>query len=300
MGPPSHATRLIPLEVDGDIHGDFSDGARVAYLASMELVDEDVEAEEGLVNVIGEKSLLANRELNFSKVSGMLQRVGLRVNCRFMGNTTVESIKGFKRAGLNLMAHADATNESVKAALSKRFKGTYFDKPYPVGQCETASWLRGLAALTGKRGEAEELIEQSTVAFAPSIKDLEQVSGRSVVILADGMGVDWLLDVLQSFQMEIPKVIVTPFQGRGPEPYQSSRARFVTVTDESALEQEIEESDPDLLLSTWPSRCPVTRRYDIVPAFPEVGFEADRRIARRLARVLRLPAREGWREGARP
>jgi nitrogenase molybdenum-iron protein alpha/beta subunit len=265
----------------------------------MVLIDDDVTAEEGLVNIIGEKSLASNWELNFRKVREMLQRIGLRVNCRFIGNTTVRSINDFKKAELNLMAYADAGNELIKARLAQRFKGTYYDQAFPVGLNETTSWLRGLARITGKEDAAEKLIEDRIKALAPTTNDQPLLSGKNVLVLADGMYVDWLLDVLFDLQAEVPKVILGHRSEAVRRSRYGSRVRFVSVGNEMELEREMAELEPDLVLSTWSMKSMIACRNDIIPVFPEVGFDADLKIAKRLARILRLPAREGWREGIR-
>ena len=96
---------VIPITTDGDINGDYMQGIIDSMIAVAErYVDTAVTPEPDAVNIVAEKNLASNTEANYAAVKSMLDALGLKVNCRFIRDCTVDQIIRFLRGRVNLLA----------------------------------------------------------------------------------------------------------------------------------------------------------------------------------------------------
>ena len=112
--------RIQPVLVDGNMTGDYTQGIINACLdGAASLIDPAVAPEDELVNIVGEKNLAGNAEPNFLTMERLIGALGLRVNCRFVRQTSTEELRYFLRGRLNLLAY-DETMGRVPARLYRR------------------------------------------------------------------------------------------------------------------------------------------------------------------------------------
>jgi hypothetical protein len=72
------------------------------------------------VNIVFEKIVVTNTNDNFRIMSGYLARLGVRVNCRFLCETTVDALAGFCSAPLISLAYGDYTGKLLRGLLYAR------------------------------------------------------------------------------------------------------------------------------------------------------------------------------------
>ena len=110
---------VIPISASGFLGGSFDDGFISALKAVSTLIDDsdeqnysnyNSELDIPLVNIIGEKNLEYEVDENFSEVKRLLKLLGADVNLRFVRNITVDEIKKFNNASLNIIRE-DPTGE---------------------------------------------------------------------------------------------------------------------------------------------------------------------------------------------
>jgi nitrogenase iron protein len=78
-------TRIIPVKVDGNLTGDFTQGVMDAYAASTALIAPSSPKKPGLsVNIIGEKRFAANPDKDIRRIRDLLVRLDISINCRFL------------------------------------------------------------------------------------------------------------------------------------------------------------------------------------------------------------------------
>ncbi len=82
-----------------------------------------------------------NTNENFRVISGYLARLGIRVNCRFVCETTVDALEGFCSAPLNLLAYGDYTGQLLRDFFTREYGSVFYDRAFPVGFDDTAAWL---------------------------------------------------------------------------------------------------------------------------------------------------------------
>ncbi len=97
---------VVTLKADGNLKGDYLQGMLMAYTElAKQIIDPMVEAKDNLVNIVFEKVVTKNTESNFKIIKEILDRLEIKVNCRFLYNTSYDSLKNFCSAGINLLAY---------------------------------------------------------------------------------------------------------------------------------------------------------------------------------------------------
>lgn len=293
------ACRVLLFPSDGVITGDYMQGVLDAMrIVAEELIDPHLERDENAVNIIAEKNLATNTEENFLTIQDLLKSLGIRINCRFIRRTTTDEIASFKRGSLNLLAFDDSMGRAVRDFLTDRFHARFAVSPFPVGFRATVEWLWEIAEHFRRLDEAEKTIERHTSIYRAWIDKLRpELQGKRVFIAAQNHRIDWVLEAALELGMEVLKVgilestwddlFLSRYQGRVPIAYPYPRDQ---------RQEDIRALNPDLVLINYPWRTlPETVRWDHIPVCPDVGFFSGIKAAARWARLLNVPAKEGWR-----
>ena len=99
---------IITIKADGNLSGDYLQGMLLSYTQlAKQIIKKDVPVVPNTVNIVFEKVVAKNTESNFQIVKGYLERMGVSVNCRFLCNTSYDSLENFTSAPLNLLAYKD-------------------------------------------------------------------------------------------------------------------------------------------------------------------------------------------------
>jgi len=295
----SMSDRIISIATDGDINGDYMQGIIDTMIAvGGRFIDRTVKPDPDTVNIVGEKNLATNTEPNYITVHKMLDALGLKVNCRFMRNCTLEQITNFLKGRLNLLASADLCGRMCRDYLVDTYGAEFLSAAFPVGFNGTKEWLAELAGVFGKEAEAEELIRQAHSRYEESLAPLRlSLKGKRIFIVTQSYQIDWVLDLAMDLDMEIIKVgilqsswddeFVSKYEGRFPLILSYTRAQ---------RDEEICSLAPDLTLTNvlWRGQ-PDNLRVDAISMIPDAGFESGVAIAQRWQRLMQLPPKEGWR-----
>ena len=288
--------KVVPVLADGNMTGDFSQGLIEGAMAIAELIDPSVTAEDGYVNLVGQKNLASNRMSNRRIMSEMLEGLGLRINCSFINDSSVGAVRSFKRAGLNILAQTDDQSIVVRDFLIDRFGCQFLDRPFPVGFQETVGWLRAVGERVGAEERAERTIRAASLRYEEELRPLsDALSGRRAMIVSHHPRVDWVLDLLCDLGMEVVMVGLMSGPDEGPPMrHRGIPLKYLYTKEERA--RDLSELRPDIVLSNYipPSNGGMSH-HDVLPLCPDVGFWTGVEMARRWARIIRLPPLEGWR-----
>ena len=292
------------IEADGNITGEWDQGYLDAVKIVTELVDRNVRPEKGMVNLIGERDFfIYNRERNFQIAREVLGRMGLRVNCRFLSDCDVASIRNFYRGGLNLMAQNDALSKKMGEMLKERLGVQVFDLPLPVGLRETVTWVKKLSCTMGREGAGREMIEELTKEYQEGIQTTRPWLKDKKVLVVNKFApdIDWLLDLLTDLEVRVLKIGLgmRHYPGEARSCLDSMSTAYVDRLDFQEdygladLKQDISSLTPDLVLTD--QRIPRDQlcHYDLVYR-PDIGIRSSLDLAKRWANIVRLPEMEGW------
>lgn len=293
-------TRLIPLQVDGNISGDYLQGMISAYAdIARGLIRTDLKPEPNLVNIVAEKTIAGVTESNLKIMGELLEQIGLSVNCRFICQTEVGEIAEFKKAGLNLLAYDDYMGRVMRDFLQENFQARFFDQAFPVGFTETSDWLRELAALCERNGRVDDVINSRRDCYSAEIEQLRPVlAGKSLMVVTYNHDIDWILEPALDLGMRIVKVGILNYSQDN-----RFRSRFLgqfplaeNYPHESRLE-DIESLKPDIFLSNHALSSFASPVFtDVIPLCPTVGFFSGLELAQRWRQIFRNTINEGWKK----
>ena len=295
-------TKIVPIRADGNIQGDFLQGILLAYFEiARALIDRNVEAEEDTVNIVAEKVETYALHDSFAAVKDILDRFGIRVNCHFIRETSLEEIRGFKRGKLNLLAWGDYMGRSIRDFLEKEYGAEFFDEPFPVGFAASCRWTRRL----GERFcRSEEQIEAALADYRVRYRtEMERIrpklSGKRLMIITITQNIDWALQTALDAGMEIVFVGILYFSQDDlfTTELGDSIGELVVGYNPNNRDADIARVKPDLLLSPYPSAEDLGPVYqDIITYSPEAGFFSGLVPARRWAGIFNMNLAEGWKK----
>ena len=270
--------KVITVKTDGNLTGDYLQGMLMAYTElARQIVDPDVKPEPDTVNVVFEKVVIKNAETNFAVIKSFLDRMGIRVNCRFLYNTSYESVRRFCSASLNLLAYKDYTGSILEDFFTKHYGSKFFDMQFPVGYEETEKWIRGVAEYFGKGEQAESIIEENCEKYYGRIKEIRPLlEGKKLFIITYNHELDWILRAALDCGMEIVKIGVLNFSQ--DEGFHTSipEVKDIEVVQDYDREQrirDIEELKPDIVLGNYfTDKIEHKCILDTIPMCPDVGF----------------------------
>ncbi len=284
--------------------GDFYMGMRNAYRVVAEsLIDNNVIAMDDSVNIIGEHALTAVGTRNGETLNKIFQRLSIKVNCRFIGDTTVAKIRQFKKAHVNIPFSRDPLIQELASFLKTRFSMETLNVPLPVGFEQTAEFTRTLGRRFGKLSEAEELINEAHVDYVSRLSPLRQYfSGKKALIFSSPHDIDWLISTMVDLGVEIRKIYSSNFFPPR-DSFSSKYSKKIPTENNFPLdkyEQVLLDERPDFVLtagsvSSFNSVPRDVFPTAVLPAFPVYGFDSGIIYANRLHSRLNFPSIEGWR-----
>ncbi len=295
-------TPVIAVPADGDITGDYSAGIRdCLHILCEKLIDRDVRPEGNCVNLVGELAISYNNEPNVRSLRRLLEAMGLRLNCRLLGDASCAELRGFLKAPLNILDSESADNLALRDWLTERYGCRFHPRPLPVGPAATAAWLTELAEFYGCRERAEALIAREMADYRAAVNALRPaLEGKTLALTTINDDVDWLIGAARDAGMRLGWIGVmnylrTPLRvSRDPE--------VLAVTEEVSsagrIREKVQALKPDLLLTNYAGgEAAEGLLTDAVPSSPLALFGSAIPVLERWAALLREREKLGKRQG---
>lgn len=291
---------VVPLITDGNLTGDFLQGIILAYIAiGRALIDRSVAPKEKLVNVVAEKSVAGNTDENFRVIENLLSSLGVGVNCRFLCKTDRDSVSGFLKAPINILAYEDYLGRMMREFLEEEYGAHFLPGAFPVGFEATSRWLREAGEFFSAQEAAEKTIEEKRISYQREIAQLRPLlSGKKLMVVTYNHDIDWLLEPALDLGMEVVKLCILKYSQENVfRTAYEGRFEVELEYDNSKRARDMERLSPDILLTNYFSgergSATVT---DTIPLCPDVGFYSGLYFARRWASMFKLSIEEGWRD----
>ncbi|NPV91832.1 MAG: nitrogenase iron-molybdenum cofactor biosynthesis protein NifE [Firmicutes bacterium] len=211
-----HGIEVIPVESSGFI-GNKSEGYRAACDALLRLIkpqDWDKEQATRSINYLGDFNLAGESWI----INDYLERIGIKVNVTFTGDSTYESLKTAVNASLNTVQCAGSMYY-LAAKMRELYQIPYINVSF-LGIEDTSESLRRIAAEIGSaetRRQAEELICQETARVRPAIEEYRRrLQGKKAAVYVGG-GFKAISLIKQFREIGIDVVMVGTQTGRQEE-----------------------------------------------------------------------------------
>ncbi|MCL2607423.1 MAG: AAA family ATPase [Methanomassiliicoccaceae archaeon] len=314
---------IIPIIEDGNIKGDYMQGATDACIELIRALSEEGKKERS-VNLIGMKTFGINTVENVRFVSEVLEKLGIEVNCTCVGDTTVEKIRNIPRSELCILMTPDSIAVETMNFIRSRFGLRSTDNMARPGMMETELWIREAAAHFGENEKAELAIKEIRNEFIGRLESLKwKLKGKKVYIVGMKRDINWIMEAAVGCGMDVLRHVVIDITDREEvrdlekkygielipggrkENIKGMRDRTERILDphipvdpdtDAWIRKDMAEKEPDLLLSTYPIDSGKDVRTCFLPVNPNVTPFAGPEFAELWSRTLKAPVKEGWRK----
>lgn len=299
MGTPECPVIVIPA--DGDINGDYMEGIRMCmHIVAERLIDPTLVPEARFINLIGEPGVGNNTQVNYENMVDMLSQMDISVNCRFLGNCTVDELRNFLRAPLNVLATEGPDGEELKQWLQTKYGCQFMEDPMPVGVHATSRWLRKLGVYFGREEKAERIIAQYVDKYREASEALKPaLAGKKLFVTTINVNIDWLLEAARDTGMEIVYIGVMNYLRQEikvtehPEDYPALDPDF----EWTQMMVKIQELKPDLVLANYVVQNDGdTFIADAIPMLPVTGFMSGLAVTKRWAELFETKREGAWKD----
>ena len=295
----SHPEAFVKAVVaDGNVIGEWENGYAASAEMLLGLVDEDVEPDRMSVNVVAERYFFKQGECE-DDVADLFRPFGMRINCRFLHETSIDEIKRFRRAGLTVSAAEDRAADAVSRIIERRLGIRVEHGMVPVGMSGYREFAGRIAAYTGDPDAAGKALSQAEDMYRSEMEAYRRRFGGKSVIVVDKFtqDIDWLLEVLDDLGAAVLLV------GRGTrhrwakEPRRSrfeESVRFMEDYGMDDLKDDVARLKPYAVLSDSTLMVPEGQRH-MIYSRPGPGIGGTLEYARKLADLTMVPEVGGWR-----
>ena len=292
-------TKIVTVKAEGNLTGDYLQGMLMAYTSlAKQIIDRRAEKRERTVNIVFEKVVARNTEMNFQRLNTFLARMNISVNCRFLCNTSYASLRDFCSAELNLLAYRDYTGKILEDFFIKEYGASFFEKQFPIGFKETSDWLLALGKHFDASDEAKSIISENEIIYQNRIKSVRpKLEGKKLMIITYNHELDWILNAALDCDMKIVKICVLNFSQ--DEGFRSSLSEIdgievVENYDKDERSSDIKRLKPDIILSNYEPVSEQSCITDTIPMCPDNGFFTGLEMVERWSRLFSKSKEGEW------
>ena len=286
------------VPADGDIIGEYTDGFMMAASNLVQMIDTTVEPEKGLVNLVGTSFFDIHSRRHMEELNGMFGRFGLKINCKFLDETTIDTVVNYCKGSFDMILNDTANNRELCEMIRQRTGREVFPIPIPVGRYDYEEWLDRVGAEMGKTAEAEEEIARVEREYSEFVEEHRaRFAGKRVIIVNKlSYNVDWLIELLLDLGAELVRV-ACPSSGRKNKVGVVSRHQEIITEDYESEDyiDDIQNLKPDLIISDI-MRPSMGVRFARVGKIG-LGLRPSLDYVEYLENIMRLPNDEGWKRG---
>lgn len=292
-------TKIVTVKAEGNLTGDYLQGMLMAYTSlAKQIIDRRAEKRERTVNIVFEKVVARNTEMNFQRLKTFLARMNISVNCRFLCNTSYASLRDFCSAELNLLAYRDYTGKILEDFFIKEYGASFFEKQFPIGFKETSDWLLALGKHFDASDEAKSIISENEIIYQNRMKLVRpKLEGKKLMIITYNHELDWILNAALDCGMKIVKICVLNFSQ--DEGFRSSLSEIdgievVENYDRDERSSDIKRLKPDIILSNYEPVSEQSCITDTIPMCPDNGFFTGLEMVERWSRLFSKSKEGEW------
>ena len=286
------------IPADGDVAGEYTDGFMMAVSNIILSMDRTLEPQEGLVNLIGTSFFDLHSRKHVDELDTLFGRFGLKVNCRFLDETTSDTVEGFCRGSMDMLVSDTANNRELYDMINIHTGRELFPIPLPVGLYDYEEWVDRIGSIMGKEDVAKEELARIQNEYDSFVQEHRpRFEGKKLIILNKlSFNVDWLIDILLDLGADLVKVAVQTSSRKKKTEVVSRHMDLITQDyDSEKMKADLKELRPDLIISDI-ARPDDGIRFARVGKIG-IGVRPSMDYIVYLENIMRLPIEEGWKRG---
>lgn len=297
-------TPVIVIPADGDIAGDYMFGIEMClHKLAEKLIDRNVKEVPKTVNIIGEIGVSNNKDVNYEIMKKLLGGMGIKINCRFLGDATAKEVRELLSAPLNILASESPDNLKLKAWLEENYGCKFFGSALPVGYKATEKFLEDIGDCFGCRELAEPVLEKERENFRKEIEALKPIlSGKKGIMTTINADVDWLLDTAKQAGVEFLWIGVQNYLHQKVNVTGNEERKKVVheIASREDIHDAIKELRPDIVISNYTENAPEGEYItDSLMMTQKVGFASGIDVLERWAHLLENRREGEWNDDKR-
>ena len=289
------------VPADGDIIGEYTDGFMMAASNIVQLIDNDVKPEKGLVNLVSTSFFDLHSRKHLQEMESIFGKFGLSINCRFLDETSSDRIVNYCRGSLDMMLTDTANNRELCDMISMHTGREVLPIPIPVGRYDYQEWLTKMGKIMGKEDLAKSEIAKVDAEYDSFISEHRpRFEGKKVMVLNKlSYNIDWLIDILLDLGADLVRIACQTSPRKKKGEVISRHLDIITQDyDQDMMKADVRDLKPDLIISdiVIPSD---TVRFARVGKIG-LGLRPSLDYVEYLENIMRLPNDEGWKKGRLP
>ena len=290
--------RIIQMMEDGNVRGDFMQGVIDASLSIVRNVTVKGRPKTDSVNLIGVKTMATNCVNNNTFVERTLEQMGIGINCKCVGDTTLGEIENLTAARMNILLTPDRFALMMKDFLIDEYALEFIDSVIRPGLKETGKWVMEVGKYFGKSHDAACVIDSFEQEYAHRVSELKRdLEGVSVYIVGTQKDIGWILEVMTHCNMNILRAVVIDLSDHSKDldldvDYD---VELLKGGDMCTIVEDIISRGPDLIVTTYPIDVDGGIEQCFIPIAPDIGPYAGLDLAETWVKKLKAPRTEGWR-----
>jgi nitrogenase iron protein len=241
------------VKSDGVEEGSYNDGMALCYKTlAREAVKPVTEVDKDSLNLVYELSWSLKTQDDQLVLEGLLKELGIRVNCRFLYDTSIRDINGFLKAPFSLMAREDKLGLEIKKIFEDRYGCRFLKGTMPRGFGETKRFIEEIGTLYSKEEAAAALISKYTRIYEERLQSIKRSFEGKRVMIFKNSPVPWLEDLVSDLGLDVVWSFL-PKESKKKDPEWRHAFSAEWKKDVEDFGKKIEELGPDLVLSTDPA-----------------------------------------------
>ncbi len=289
--------RLVLIETDGCLNGDFMQGVIDSGITIAEKFSEDCEKTDS-VNLIGTKPLALNCMSSVEMIADFLNSIGIGVNCLFPGAGDLDSLGKISSAKMNLMINPDVFTVQLSTYLNERFGIDVSPIPVRPGVCGTAAWMGYLAKYFGRVKEYHRFMTDIRSEFDEEMKTYRNLlMGKRFCMVSATKDIDWMVEAAEAAGMIRERTIVVDRSDFSNDLNVTNEISDIIYAESIDIAEEkkiIRKIKPDLIISTAHMGMDIPNVLIPLVSFPSpftgVAF------VKKITLLLHTYGKEGWRK----
>ncbi len=286
------------VPADGDVIGDYTDGFMMASSNIAHMIDTSVEPEKGLINLIATSFFDLHSRSHMEELNRILDRFGMKVNCRFLDETTSDRVINFCRGSVDLVLNDTANNRELCDMVRQRTGREILSVPMPVGRYDYEEWLDSIGSYMDKMDAAKAEIESVEKEYSEFVSQhRHRFEGKRIILINKmSFNVDWLIDILLDLGVEFIRIACLANPRKKDVGVVSRHLDMITQDYSSEMmKDDIAKHRPDLIISDIMMPNDGIRFARVTKI--GLGLKPSLDYIEYLENIMRLPNDEGWKKG---
>jgi nitrogenase iron protein NifH len=289
------------VEADGNILGDWEAGYIESANALLDMVNNTLEPEINKVNILAERYFFKQGENKDNEIFDLFRPYGIEVNCRFMYESSMESICNFRLGKINFIVDSDRGSIKIAQLVKNKLNVPVDMEPLPIGIREYRRFSEKIGKEFNIPEKAAKITNEEEKIYNSEISKMRMKLIGKKIIIEDKFtqNIDWLIELILDLGMEIVLVGIGPvhhWKEKRPESvYASMGVPFKYNYRLEDLTSDIILLSPDIVASDS-GLIELENIYYTTYSRPGPGLKGVLTYGHKFVDLISVPKKEGWRD----